>query len=98
MGIISFSLVLIPFVLLLTFLISMRHQDWMKVGGRWLGSAWGLAVLLALGVLFLPTYQWMDGYISPFGKPFDIIYTIMVYLIPLLALILATVLLFNGLM
>jgi hypothetical protein len=48
-------------------------------------------------VQFLPTYPLIDGFVNPLPKPFDVLFASMIYLIPFLALILATLLLYDGL-
>lgn len=97
MGLVSWCIFFIPVVLVLVFLAGRRFHAWLLIRQRPLIVAWILALLLVTSMLFLPTYQWIDTVVSPFRKPFDAFYSGLMYLIPLLALILATLLLFNGL-
>jgi hypothetical protein len=97
MGLFSCIFVLIPIVLILAFVTGRNYRDRLVIRTRGIFIAWILAVLLVLGVLFLPSFRWIDTIVSPFPKPFDSIYAGIIYLFPLLALILATFLLFIGL-
>jgi hypothetical protein len=96
MGLLSCSLVFIPFILVLAFFAGRRDQSWLVIGWRSFVYAWVIGLLLVMGVLFLPSYQLIDRFVSPVPKPFDVLYASMIYLIPFLALILATLLLHNG--
>jgi hypothetical protein len=91
------SLIYLPFLLILAFLAGRLLRSWSHKQKYLLVMAWILAGLLILGMLFLPSYRWIDKVEIPFLKPFGAMYAGMLYLIPILALILATVLLSNGL-
>jgi hypothetical protein len=56
LGLPGWSLVFVPFILVLEFLTGRQLRSWPHNRKPTLVIAWILAVLLSLGVLFLPIY------------------------------------------
>jgi hypothetical protein len=54
---------------------------------------WSAALLLTLGVLLLPSYSLVENFSSPFSEPFQSFYGFILYMLPVLALIMASLLL-----
>jgi type II secretory pathway pseudopilin PulG len=98
MGLLSLFAILFPFLLILAVLFSLRYLRWPEPDRRVLLLAWGSALLLPLGMLFLPRYTLVPDHTNPFFfDPYYSIYASTRYLLPPLAWILASLLLSFGL-
>jgi hypothetical protein len=96
MGLLSLFAILIPVLLILAALFSLRYRLWPVFNRRALVPVWGAALLITLGVLLLPSYRLVENFTSPFAEPFHSMFAFTIYLLPLLAWLLASVLLAYG--
>jgi hypothetical protein len=91
MALLFFLAILILIRAALTF--SLRDSSDRIISKRALPIAWGAALLLTLGVLLLPSYSLVENFSSPFSEPFQSLYGFMLYMLPVLAFIMASLLL-----
>jgi hypothetical protein len=95
-GLLSLFAILIPILLILAALFSLRYRLWPVFNRRALIQVWVAALLIIVGVLLLPSYRLVENFSSPFAEPFHSIYAFAIYLLPLMAWLLASVLLAYG--
>jgi hypothetical protein len=90
-GLLIFLAIVILMRVALTFSLRDPHDP--IISTRALPITWGDALLLTLGVLLLPSYSQTENFSSPFSEPLQTINGFILYMQPMLALILAGLLL-----
>jgi hypothetical protein len=83
----------IVIIMRVALIFSLRDSHEPIISTHALPITWGVALLLSLGVLLLPSYSQAENFSNPFSEPLHSFYGFILYMQPMLALIMASLLL-----